>query len=245
MGNAPSNTGNGTHEDDAVESVTFTNNPYQRQHQRHSSSPHALPSTQASSFGPQDSIHPSTIPIAPIPVDGAPRRFPYVKEQYLNESPAGSSPLGSDSSYPNVLGGGGGGHFGQHRRQAPQQQGKNALLGGGPRRRASSLMSGQSFGQYADTFNEQALLATAAHQENQRLHQHLGEGRASYRNSARISRTFEGVDPLKSLDDPQDGNVQCKQLCPRSPSLLPSRSLGLWPNGGGGLLPAYPVILAM
>ena len=106
-------------------------------------------------------------------------------------------------------------------------------------------MSGQSFGQYADTFNEQALLATAAHQENQRLHQHLGEGRASYRNSARISRTFEGVDPLKSLDDPQDGNVQCKQLCPRSPSLLPSRSLGLWPNGGGGLLPAYPVILAM
>lgn len=220
MGNAPSNTGNGTHEDDAVESVTFTNNPYQRQHQRHSSSPHALPSAQASSLGPQDSIHPSTIPIAPIPVDGAPRRFPYVKEQYLNESPAGSSPFGSDNSYPTVLGG-----QSQQRRQ--HQQSKNALPGGGPRRRASSLMSGsQSLGQYPDAFNEQMLLATAAHQENQRLHQQIGEGRASYRNSARISRTFEGVDPLKSLDDPQDGNVNS---C-ASPFSLP----GLWPNWGSG-----------
>ncbi|KAI8357039.1 hypothetical protein B0O80DRAFT_304932 [Mortierella sp. GBAus27b] len=209
MGNTPSNAADGTHENDpAVESVTFTNNPYQRQqqhggymtHHRHSSSPHALP-TQSSSFGPQDSIHPSTIPIAPIPVENAPRRFPYVKEQYLNESPAGSSPFGSDSSYPTVLGGDK--NFHQRRQQAQQ---RNHLPGGGPRRRASSLISGQSYGQqHTDAFNEQMLLATAAHQDKmEQQRSQMEEGRASYRNSARISRTFEGIDPLKGLDDLQD-----------------------------------------
>ncbi|KAF9987407.1 galactose metabolism- protein [Modicella reniformis] len=112
MGNAPSNASNGTDENDPVESVTFPNNPYQRQqqqhhanystHHRHSSSPHAF-STQSSSPGPQDSVHPSTIPIAPIPVDSAPRRFPYVKEQ-LNESPAGSSPFNvTDGHVPTII----------------------------------------------------------------------------------------------------------------------------------------------
>lgn len=225
MGNAPSNTGNGTHEDDAVvESVTLTNSPYQRQHQqqqhasymthhRHSSSPHALSTQTSSSSGPKDSIHPSTIPIAPIPVDGAPRRFPYVKEQYMNESPAPSSPLGSDLSYPNALGQTmGDKHFQQRRQQLQQQQQqRSTLAGGGPRRRASSVIGGQSYGQYTDVLNEQVLLATAAHQDkldHLRLQQQIGEGRASYRNSARISRTFEGVDPLKGLDDPQDGKCQ-------------------------------------
>ncbi|KAF9352602.1 galactose metabolism- protein [Mortierella sp. AD094] len=218
MGNTPSNTGNGNSESEAVESITFTNNPYQKQHnqqhhnhqhdsymthQRHSSSPNAFPT----SLGPQDSINPSTIPIAPIPVDGAPRpRFPYVKEQYINDSPAGSSPLSSDSSYPIVTGEGhslSDKHFQQRRTHQHQQQ-KSSLPGGGPRRRASSLASGQVYGQYADAYNEQVLLATAAHQdklEQQRLQQQAMEGRTSYRNSARVSRAFETLDPLKSMDD--------------------------------------------
>ncbi|KAF9113539.1 galactose metabolism- protein [Mortierella sp. AM989] len=233
MGNTPSNTGNGASESDPiVESVTFTNSPYQKQqnqqhhshhsqhgsymtHQRHSSSPNAFPT----SFGPQDSIHPSTIPIAPIPVDGTPRpRFPYVKEQYMNESPAASSPMGSDSSYPIVVGDGhslADKHFQQRRttqqqqqqQQQQHQQQRSPLPGGGPRRRASSLASGQVYGQYADAYNEQVILATAAHQdklEQQRLQQQAMEGRASYRNSARVSRAFDTLDPLKSLDDPNN-----------------------------------------
>ncbi|KAF9178199.1 galactose metabolism- protein, partial [Haplosporangium sp. Z 11] len=215
MGNTPSSTGNGTNEPDAaVESVLFTNNPRQRQpqqqqqqyagymsNQRQSSTSHAFPTH---SSPPQDSIHPSTIPVASMPVDAVPRpRFPVVREQYLN-SPAESSLMGSDSSYPTAMGGGNT-MADQHFQRRP---------GGGPRRRASSLVSGQSYGQYTDTFNEQALLATAAHQdklEHQRNKQHSVEGRASYRNSARVSRAFEAVDPLKSIDDTgddrKDGNV--------------------------------------
>ncbi|KAG0198725.1 galactose metabolism- protein [Mortierella sp. GBA30] len=233
MGNAPSNTGNGTLDSETVEAVTFTNSPHQKQsqnqtqqqqhaymsHNRHSSSPHAYPHSSP----PQDSIHPSTIPIASIPVDARPR-FPSVREQYLNDSPAGSSsPVGSDSSYPNVIGGGhslGDQHYQkrhpQHHLHFSQQPQKHPvpLPGGGPRRRASSLVSAQYYGQYADAYNEQALLATAAHQdklEHQRLQQHSIDGRASYRNSARVSRAFETVDPLKSMDDRhddlKDGNV--------------------------------------
>ncbi|KAG0020870.1 galactose metabolism- protein [Entomortierella chlamydospora] len=218
MGNTPSNIGDGNSEPGAVESITFTNNHYQKQqnqqyhnrqhdnytHQRHYSSPNAFPT----SLGPQDSINPSTIPIAPIPVDGPQRpRFPYVKEQYINESPAGSSPLSSDSSYPIVAGEEhslGDKHFQQRRTHQHQQPQKSSLPGGGPRRRASSLASGQVYGQYADSYNEQVLLATAAHQdkiEQQRLQQQAMEGRASYRNSARVSRAFDTLDPLKSLDD--------------------------------------------
>ncbi|KAG9324454.1 hypothetical protein KVV02_006598 [Mortierella alpina] len=221
MGNAPSNTGNGTMESEAaVEAVTFTNSPHQKQNHpqpypvqnRHAQSSHAY----SHSSPPQDSIHPSTIPIASVPVDAKPR-FPSVREQYLNDSPAGSSPIGSDSSYPNVIGGGhslGDHHYQKRHPQRHFQQQKSPLPGGGPRRRASSLVSGQSYSQYADAYNEQTLLATAAHQdklEHQRLQQHAIDGRASYRNSGRVSRAFETVDPLKSLDDPsddlKDGNV--------------------------------------
>ncbi|KAI1317937.1 hypothetical protein EDD11_007459 [Mortierella claussenii] len=264
MGNTPSNTANGASETDpAVESVTFTNNPYHKQqqqqqqqhqqqqhhygsspygstsnggsyqaHHRHASSPHAFPPTATASqgqghlLGPQDSIHPSTIPIAPIPVEGAaPRpRFPYVKEQYLNDSPAGSSPLGSDSSYPIVVGDShslGDKHFQQRHRQSQQQQQKHksALPGGGPRRRASSLINANQppYSHYTDAYNEQVLLATAAHQdklEHQRLQQQHNsmESRASYRNSARVSRAFEAVDPLKSLDDTHDGKYYLHDL---------------------------------
>ncbi|KAG0200363.1 hypothetical protein BGX33_011051 [Mortierella sp. NVP41] len=184
-------------------------------HQRHASSP--------GTFGhssPQGSIHPSTIPTASIPVDAAPRpRFPSVREQYLIDSPAGSSPFDSDSSYPHVPATAAGQSVsGDPSMQPPRsshntsKSGGGGLPGGGPRRRASSLVSGQPFGQYADTFNEQVLLASAAHQDKleQRLHTVDG-GRASYRNSARVSRAFEPVDPLKSLDsshdDTKDGNV--------------------------------------
>ncbi|GJJ68822.1 5'-AMP-activated protein kinase, regulatory beta subunit [Entomortierella parvispora] len=228
MGNTPSTTGNGADPDAAVEAVTFTNSPYQKQHspqqhqpdqhgnghqpsymshQRHSSSPQPF---LGHSSPPQDSIHPSTIPIASMPVDAAPRRFPFVKDQYMNDSPAGTSPFDSESSFS---GGTASGDISYQRRQQPVAP-RNVLPGGGPRRRASSLVSGgQSYGQYTDTFNEQALLATAAHQdkiEQQRLQQ-LDGGRSSYRNSARVSRAFGDVDPLKSLSDAgediKDGNV--------------------------------------
>ncbi|KAI8594981.1 hypothetical protein EDD21DRAFT_59447, partial [Dissophora ornata] len=173
MGNTPSNVGNGTQEPGAaVESVTFTNSHYQKQqqqhgdymtHQRHNSSPHAFPPQ-----GPQDSIHPSSIP----------QRRTQQQQQQLQQQ------------------------------QQQQQQQTNSLPGGGPRRRASSLLSGQPFVNYTNTYNEQVLVATAAHhdkQEQQRLQQQSVEGRASYRNSARVSRAFETVDPLKSLDVPHDG----------------------------------------
>lgn len=226
MGNTPSTTGNGTDPDAAVEAVTFTNSPYQRQHslqqhqpdrhgnghqpsymshQRHSSSPQPF---LGHSSPPQDSIHPSTIPIASMPVDAAPRRFPFVKDQYMNDSPAGSSPFDSESSF---IGGAAPGDISYQRRQQPVAP-RNVLPGGGPRRRSSSLVSGgQSYGQYTDTFNEQALLATAAHQdkmEHQRLQQ-LDGGRSSYRNSARVSRAFGDVDPLKSLSDTGEGKFYC------------------------------------
>ncbi|KAF9087812.1 hypothetical protein BGX23_007854 [Mortierella sp. AD031] len=183
-------------------------------HQRHASSP--------GTFGhssPQGSIHPSTIPTASIPVDAAPRpRFPSVREQYLIDSPAGSSPFDSDSSYPHVPATAAGQSVsGDPSMQPPRsshntsKSGGGGLPGGGPRRRASSLVSGQPFGQYADTFNEQVLLASAAHQDKleQRLHTVDG-GRASYRNSARVSRAFEPVDPLKSLDSSHDGTHRIK-----------------------------------
>ncbi|KAG0051143.1 galactose metabolism- protein [Gryganskiella cystojenkinii] len=219
MGNTPSAPGTGNADADAaVEAVTYTNNPYQKQyspqqqqqnhpmtHQRHGSSPQAF---MGHSSPPQGSIHPSTIPTASAPVDAAPRpRFPTVRDQYMNDSPAGTSPFDSESSFI----GGNGADF--HRKQQ-QTATKNVLPGGGPRRRASSLVgAGQSYGQYTDAFNEQTLLATAAHQdkmEQQRLQQ-LDGGRSSYRNSARVSRAFGDVDPLKSMDDAgeemKDGNV--------------------------------------
>lgn len=58
-----------------------------------------------------------------------------------------------------------------------------------------------------DAYNEQALIASAAHHdklEHQRLQQ-TGDGRASYRNSARVSRAFDTLDPLKSLDKTNEG----------------------------------------
>ncbi|KAG9072568.1 hypothetical protein KI688_000339 [Linnemannia hyalina] len=175
-------------------------------HQRQASSP----GTFTHSSPPQGSIHPSTIPIASVPVDAAHRRFPSVREQYLNDSPAGSSPLDSDSSYPHVLAGG---HsLGDPSAHPPRSSHspKGGLPGGGPRRRASSLVSGQAYGQYADTFNEQALVASAAQQDKLEQRLHTSDGRPSYRNSARVSRAFE-LEPLKSLDnahdDSKDGNV--------------------------------------
>jgi len=139
-----------------------------------------------------------------MPVDAAPRRFPFVKDQYVNDSPAGTSPFDSESSF---IGGAAPGDISYQRRQQPLAP-RNVLPGGGPRRRASSLVSGgHSYGQYTDTFNEQALLATAAHQdkmEHQRSQQ-LDAGRSSYRNSARVSRAFGDVDPLKSLNDAGEG----------------------------------------
>ncbi|KAF8950566.1 hypothetical protein BGZ46_004437, partial [Entomortierella lignicola] len=120
----------------------------------------------------------------------------------MNDSPAGSSPLSSDSSFP-IVAGEGDKHFQQRRTQNQQPQ-RPPLPGGGARRRASSLASSQIYGQYADAYNEQVILATAAHQDKldqQRLQQQPAEGRASYRNSARVSRAFDTLDPLKSLDD--------------------------------------------
>lgn len=210
MGNTPSNQGEQHDPNAPVEAVTFTNQYQNKQHrhqpqhqqsqnagylthQRHSSSPHAFP---VHSSPPGDSIHPSNIPIASHPVDAAPRpRFPSVRDPYLTDSPAGSSPLEIESVYD--------------RRDHPQHSstGKPALPGGGPRRRASSLISGQPYGQYMDAYNEQALIASAAHQDkldHQRLQQ-TGDGRASYRNSARVSRAFETLDPLKSLDGTNEG----------------------------------------
>ncbi|KAG0329650.1 hypothetical protein BG000_012013 [Podila horticola] len=216
MGNTPSNQGEQHDPNAPVEAVTFTNQHQNKQHrhqpqhqqgqnasymthQRHSSSPHAFP---VHSSPPGDSIHPSNIPIASHPVDAAPRpRFPSVRDPYLTDSPAGSSPLEIESVYD--------------RRDHSQHSstGKPALPGGGPRRRASSLISGQPYGQYMNAYNEQALIASAAHHdklEHQRLQQ-TGDGRASYRNSARVSRAFDTLDPLKSLDktneDLKDGNV--------------------------------------
>ena len=180
-------------------------------HQHHALSSEAF----THSSPPQGSIHPSTIPIASIPVDAAQRpRFPSVREQYLNDSPAGSSPLDSDSSYPHVPAAGR-----EHSRGDPTLQPqprsthipKDGLPGGGPRRRASSLVSGQSYGQYTDTFNEQALLASAAQQDKLEHRLHTADGRASYRNSARVSRAFESLEPLKSLDNAHDGNLMKKQ----------------------------------
>jgi hypothetical protein len=66
-------------------------------------------------------------------------------------------------------------------------------------------VSGQAYGQYADTFNEQALLASAAQQDKLEQRLHTADGRPSYRNSARVSRAFE-LEPLKSLDNAHDGN---------------------------------------
>ncbi|KAF9280877.1 hypothetical protein BGZ88_011942 [Linnemannia elongata] len=176
-------------------------------HQRHASSP----GTFTHSSPPQGSIHPSTIPIASVPVDATHRpRFPSVREQYLNDSPAGSSPLDSDSSYPHVLAGGHSLGDPSAHPPRPSHSPKGGLPGGGPRRRASSLISGQAYGQYADTFNEQALLASAAQQDKLEQRLHTSDGRPSYRNSARVSRAFE-LEPLKSLDnahdDSKDGNV--------------------------------------
>ncbi|KAF9435173.1 hypothetical protein BGZ76_006755 [Entomortierella beljakovae] len=218
MGNTPSQQGNDAEPEGSVESVTFTNSPYhkpqgQQQYQNNTYMTHQSRTSSPNSFplGPQDSINPSTIPIAPIPVDGTQRpRFPYVKEQYMNESPAGSSPLSMDHSYPTV--GGNDKNFQKRQsqqQQQQQQQQKNSLPGGGPRRRASSLVSGQSYGQFAEAYNEQVILATAAHQdklENQRLQQQV-EGRASYRNSARVSRAFDTLDPLKGYEELNNGNT--------------------------------------
>lgn len=58
-----------------------------------------------------------------------------------------------------------------------------------------------------DAYNEQALIASAAHHdklEHQRLQQ-TGDERASYRNSARVSRAFDTLDPLKSLVGTNEG----------------------------------------
>ncbi|KAG0067739.1 hypothetical protein BGZ90_000866 [Linnemannia elongata] len=240
MGNAPSQPGNESNEAaDSVDAVTFTNNPYQKHpqqsyqqqqqqqnqqyrqhdtthlqqpsymtssHQRHASSP----GTFTHSSPPQGSIHPSTIPIASVPVDAAHRpRFPSVREQYLNDSPAGSSPLDSDSSYPHVLAGGHSLGDPSAHPPRPSHSPKGGLPGGGPRRRASSLISGQAYGQYADTFNEQALLASAAQQDKLEQRLHTSDGRPSYRNSARVSRAFE-LEPLKSLDNAHDGTHRIK-----------------------------------
>ncbi|KAG0272058.1 hypothetical protein BGZ95_000071 [Linnemannia exigua] len=180
------------------------------------SSTHQRQTSTPGTFGhssPQGSIHPSSIPTASIPVDAAHRaRFPSVREQYLNDSPAGSSPLDSDSSYPHVLAGGGHG-LGDPSVLPPRSSHspKGGLPGGGPRRRASSLVSGQPYGQYTDTYNEQALLASAAQQDKLEQRLHPSDGRPSYRNSARVSRAFD-LEPLKSLDaahdvDSKDGNV--------------------------------------
>ncbi|KAF9408924.1 hypothetical protein BGZ94_002147 [Podila epigama] len=225
MGNAPSNQGEQNDTGTPVEAVTFTNQYQNRQnrstahhnhnhhqqhsserqhqdssymtHQHHASSPHDFP---LHSSPPKDSIHPSTIPIASHPVDTTTsRRFPVVRDTILANSPAGSSPVEITSAYD---------------RRDHQNSTKQALPGGGPRRRASSLVSSQPYGQYTDAFNEQALIASAAHQdklEHQRPQQLAGDGRASYRNSARVSRTFDTLDPLKGLDgsndDSKDGYV--------------------------------------
>ncbi|KAG0375359.1 hypothetical protein BGX24_009219 [Mortierella sp. AD032] len=176
-------------------------------HQHHTSSP----GTFGHSSPPQGSIHPSSIPTASIPVDAAHRvRFPSVREQYLNDSPAGSSPLDSDSSYPHVLAGGGHG-LGDSSVQPPRSSHspKSGLPGGGPRRRASSLVSGQPYGQYTDTYNEQALLASAAQQDKLEQRLHTSDGQPSYRNSARVSRAFD-LEPLKSLDAAHDGTHRIK-----------------------------------
>jgi hypothetical protein len=169
-------------------------------HQRHASSP----GTFGHSSPPQGSPHPSAIPTASIPVDAHRPRFPSVREQYLNDSPAGSSTFDSDSSYPHVLAGG---HtLGDPTVQPPRtsHSPKSGLPGGGPRRRASSLVSGQPYGQYTDTYNEQALIASAAQQDKLEQRLHTADGRPSYRNSARVSRAFE-LEPLKSLDAAHDG----------------------------------------
>ncbi|KAG0087471.1 hypothetical protein BGZ93_010942 [Podila epicladia] len=63
-----------------------------------------------------------------------------------------------------------------------------------------------------DAYNEQALIASAAHHDKlelQRLQQ-TGDGRASYRNSARVSRACDTLDPLRSLDDTNDGTHRIK-----------------------------------
>ncbi|KAF9903327.1 hypothetical protein EC991_003974 [Linnemannia zychae] len=175
-------------------------------HQRQTSSP----GTFAHSSPPQGSVHPSAIPTASIPVDAAHRsRFPSVREQYLNDSPAGSSPFDSDSSYPHVLTGG---HALGNPTVPPPRSShspKSGLPGGGPRRRASSLVSGQPYGQYTDTYNEQALLASAAQQDKLEHRLHTSDGRPSYRNSARVSRAFD-LEPLKSLDAAHDGTHRIK-----------------------------------
>ncbi|KAG0316752.1 hypothetical protein BGZ99_006712 [Dissophora globulifera] len=135
----------------------------------------------------------------------------YMTHQHHSSSPSGPQ----DPSHPSTIP--------QRRTQTSQQQQQQQqqipLPGGGPRRRASSLLSNQPYSQYTDTYNEQVLVATAAHQDKMDLHrsqqqqqqQQSMEGRASYRNSARVSRAFEAVDPLKSLDephnDPAEGNV--------------------------------------
>ncbi|KAF9916390.1 galactose metabolism- protein, partial [Linnemannia zychae] len=225
---------------DSVDAVTFTNNPYQKHpqqtyqqqqqnqqhgqqhwqhgsphqqqnymsstHQRHTSSP----GTYGRSSPSHGLVHPSAIPTASIPVDTTHRpRFPLVREQYLTDSPAGSSPFDSDSSYPHVLASGHALGASGHPPRSPHSP-MGGLPGGGPRRRASSLASGQPYSQYTDSFNEQALLATAAQQDKLEQKLHSSDGKPNYRNSARVSRAFD-LEPLKSLDgthdDPKDGNV--------------------------------------
>ncbi|KAG0301308.1 hypothetical protein BGZ98_008476 [Dissophora globulifera] len=182
MGNAPSTTTTDPHDADAaVESVTFTNNYQRQQHQHQHQHQH------------QQHHHGD-----------------YMTHQHHSSSPSGPQ----DPSHPSTIP--------QRRTQTSQQQQQQQqqipLPGGGPRRRASSLLSNQPYSQYTDTYNEQVLVATAAHQDKMDLHrsqqqqqqQQSMEGRASYRNSARVSRAFEAVDPLKSLDEPHNGTHRIK-----------------------------------
>ncbi|KAG0228127.1 hypothetical protein BGW41_003538 [Actinomortierella wolfii] len=164
-------------------------------------------------------------------------KFPFVKEQYITDSPAASSPIDSEYASSSVGGGLGiGGADGllddgglSSFRQQPRINMLNnnhqtsKLPGGGARRRASSLSTTTDF-YYGSSvphsqlppnniLNEQALIASAAHQDRlelQRVQQREGaDSRASYRNSARVSRAFGDLEPLTRSDDPglRDGMV--------------------------------------